>query len=390
MEDMDDDDWNEFQDGQFDQYRDPENEELEDAESEREEEDSDIYSDDELGLSPLSLDVKKLVLKLDAILQLLLTQIKTSLTTTESSDNFLCHTFMVLFESLILPTHRIRCTQFLIFYTCSLDSAFSDDFMGLLAGKIFELNQPTGTRISAASYFASYVARAKYVDSKAVKTCQKLLVQYATSYLDKNEAQVSQKSIGKHGIFYAVVQAILYIFCFRWRDFIQSEEEEEVVVVQASLPSEMTGFQRILTSKLSPLKVCSTHIVDEFARITCSLNMLYCYPFMTKDASSNWRLTNDDNTINTDSTTLHTPTKGSSQELSTLILDRLDTFFPFDPLTLPQSKRFMDGLYQEWTGPTDDESDDGESKSDEDDDDGETEGEEVMAMSYTLTSTSIE
>ena len=366
---MDDDDWNDLQQVDLENYRESEhpNNSSEDGSVESESSEiDDIESEDEASLQPLSLDVRKLVLKLDAILLILLEYFADQLSATNSDRKSHYESLLVIFNALVLPTHRLRCTQFLFFFASSLDPSFSDDLMGLLAGQIFAQGQPTILRISAASYLGSYIARSKFVEGNAVKTCMRLLVQYAVQYLDRHESSVNQKTMSKHGAFYAVVQAILYVFCFRWRDIVSADH------IKGQLPSEMVGFKRILTSQLIPFKVCSVNIVDEFARLTHELDILYCYPFMSRDSTSKWR----DETGNSKLIDKDVASKSNDSDLAATILDRLDTFFPFDPLTLPKSKNFMEGLYQEW------ESNDSDSESSgEDDDEGEH---QIDEMAFSL------
>ena len=36
--------------------------------------------------------------------------------------------------------------------------------------------------------------------------------------------------------------------------------------------------------------------------------------------------------------------------METVVADRLEAFFPFDPFSLPVTKQFMQGIYNEWEG----------------------------------------
>ena len=72
-------------------------------------------------------------------------------------------------------------------------------------------------------------------------------------------------------------------------------------------------------------------IVEEFARITHHLNIIYCYPLINGTASAN-RLE------------LVLPRDSSGKP------SRIDAYFPFDPIFLPKSKLFVQDLYQEWDG----------------------------------------
>jgi RNA polymerase I-specific transcription initiation factor RRN3 len=368
LEDLNEEDWQEVE---FDHYRETQESSSSSSENESENEDDDlnIYSDDEAILSPVSMDIKKLIVKLDGILVLLFKRIQEDI---ESDPQFYYH-LLNIFEKIFLPTHHLRCTQFLIFYASSLNPSYPDDMMGLLVGKILNSNVMPGTRTAATSYLASYVSRAKFTTVESVKTCLSLLVPFCLDFVDKFDQSESKKIVSsKQAVFYAVVQAILYIFCFRWRDLMPVDKA-------GFMPPELNGIKKIMTSKLAPLKVCSIHIVEEFAKLTHSLNILYCYPFMSGSSSSS-------SSHHRDPTTPHqekrTKEVGSSSgvwtkaevlktpmELCANVLERLETFFPFDPLTLPLSKRFVQDLYQEWESMEDSDADSGSDETSDDDGD---------------------
>ena len=287
--------------------------------------DLDLDSDDDFNITPVSMDFKDLLVKLDTSMDLVMGMVSMRL----KEDHEFFQELLIIFDSLILSTYRLRCVQFLYFYITSLQNSFADDFMGLLAGKILDFSQPTVTRIAASSYLASFVARAKFVDQASAKACIRLLNQCALKYIDSyNGGLVTRKTIGNHGIFYSIVQAIIYLFCFRWKQLIDMESK-------GKLPIELASFQRVLTCKLCPFKVCSQHIIEEFARITHSYNMLYCYPFM----SSDMRIPSPNEILE----------KNEMEKLnSKLVLERLELFFPFDPLNLPVTKHRITDIYQEW------------------------------------------
>lgn len=83
--------------------------------------------------------------------------------------------------------------------------------------------------------------------------------------------------------------------------------------------------------------MCSESIVVEFAKITHHLTIMYCYPLIQSSSAR----------ANISMEVSHIPTQ-KTQELSALT--RLETFFPFDPLSLPISKIFVKDCFQEWEG----------------------------------------
>jgi len=69
----------------------------------------------------------------------------------------------------------------------------------------------------------------------------------------------------QNGVFYAVAQAVFLVFCFRWRDLLDEDEEGDVEELVHERPAgvakqwmpELKILQRVVTSSLNPLKVHS-------------------------------------------------------------------------------------------------------------------------------------
>lgn len=128
-------------------------------------------------------------------------------------------TLLSLFDRLILPTLHCRRAQFIVFWCCSLSPAYTDLFLGLIVSRaLFEQTPAAVSRIAAASYIASFVSRAKYIDDQQTRT----VVGYLTAYVDGilTEVRVDpQAVVSSNGlaVFYTVCQALMMIFCFRWK-----------------------------------------------------------------------------------------------------------------------------------------------------------------------------
>ncbi|KAJ3023905.1 UNVERIFIED_CONTAM: hypothetical protein HDU68_008413 [Siphonaria sp. JEL0065] len=215
-----------------------------------------------------------------------------------------------IFERTILPTHQCKYVQFLYFHACSMSSKCTESFLVLLAQKTFDTSSPAIIRCASSAYLSSFVARAKFVEIEAVLYCLKMLNGWALTYVDANEGLMKVGAVldgGKtHACFYSVIQALLYVFCFRWREIVAAAgvgdgggaggdlENGGRSVEYGRLPVEMNGFQRLVQSRFQPLKVCTKSVVAEFARITHKLDMLYCYthiqqqrPVLTTTTSTN-------------------------------------------------------------------------------------------------------
>ncbi|ETW83701.1 hypothetical protein HETIRDRAFT_380901, partial [Heterobasidion irregulare TC 32-1] len=203
------------------------------------------------------------------------------------------HTLLSIFDRTILRTFKSRYTQFLLFWYASLDPEFSDMFQGELVSKaLLDADQPVVTRAAAASYIASFVSRAQFVDQECTRSVMRLLCGFLRSQLDVYEAVASAGLVHSAGmapqnVFYAVAQAVFLIFCFRWRDLLedQGEDVDEYSSVPGHGPDkkwmpELSIVQRMATSLLNPLKHCSENVVLQFARISHATGLVYVYPII--------------------------------------------------------------------------------------------------------------
>ncbi len=243
MDELDDDEHDEIEEALFSQFG--ENSYPESSQVPQEEDES----EDEVSTT-IFVNVRSMVQKLDSILHLLMHYIKT-LNPLELEETF--HVMLRIFECLVLPTHRSRYTQFLWFYLCSLESSFPDIFLGMLVTKTFDISCPDIVRISAVSYISSYIARAKYIQTLSVGTCLQLLNQWAIQYVEKEELMFKVRDLKRHGFFYGVIQSMLYIFCFRWKDLMLDKDGNRVITT--GFPTELEHFDKAITCHLMPLKV---------------------------------------------------------------------------------------------------------------------------------------
>ena len=176
-------------------------------------------------------------------------------------------------------------------------------------------------RQTAAAYIGSFVARAKFIPGDVVQTCLLLFSDWIHSYLNVLDSGV-YPDLHKHATFYSVCQTLLYVFVFRhkciledvnWRSFVRK-----------------LSLERIVSSRLNPLKFCLSSVVDMFARITRMHEIVFCYTILEHNKRS----------ILSNITPVETRDKNNI----------LDSFFPFDPYLLKKSAKFIKPIYQEWTG----------------------------------------
>ncbi|EDO47992.1 predicted protein [Nematostella vectensis] len=216
------------------------------------------------------------------------------------------------FEKVILPTHACCHIQFVMFYICSLDEVFTNSLLEVCWKKVANPGEAGILRQASAAYMASLVARAKYISISTVKTCLELLTHWVHCYIDDHDEACLGADVNKHGPFYSVCQSIFYIFVFRHRQCLETPEGQKFV--------SKLNFQRIVTCKLNPLKVCLPTVVDLFAQVTKLHQVVLCYTVIERNKRSMLPVSS---------------AITSNRTISQLSLQNpLDSFFPFDPYLL--------------------------------------------------------
>ncbi|GAA5884869.1 hypothetical protein JCM6882_007131 [Rhodosporidiobolus microsporus] len=355
----------------------------------------------------------------------------------------LFRTLLDIFDRTLLRTFKTRNVQFVLFYLCSLSISSSDHFVGVLLGRaLFDQDAPPVTRVAAAGYAASFVARAKYVDAGMTRKVVRHLCQYLEGQMDDFARSAAAATSFKGGaaaaggggaggqelpVFYAVAQAVFYIFCFRWRDLLEEDEMDDEAALfglEGGGRRWMMGLETVkkaVGSSFNPLKVCAQPVVTQFASIAHKTGFLYCYGILDanrratsyRDSSSAappsaphmpappLRSVSTSSMLNTLvgsslhlSTPMHSPrstpappsypstpsaaaagTSSSFMPRQLLVAEEMDSFFPFDPFKLPLSSAYIDEIYRVWEDADDEDetSTSGASSSTADDDDSDEE-----------------
>jgi RNA polymerase I-specific transcription initiation factor RRN3 len=318
--------------------------------------------------------------------------------TFERSKTFLrtqFHTLLSIFDRTILRTFKSRYTQFLIFWYTSLDPEFADVFQGMLVDRaLFENsadsttqnNTPAVTRAAAASYLGSFVSRAVFVDREGARRVVAVLCEFLKAHLEAVEELVrgGEHVVGgmsQNTVFYAVTQAVFLIFCFRWRDLLEDEQEEDELLIGKGgkkwMP-QLNVLQRVVTSILNPLRVsftrclflptksdifgqvCSPNVVMQFARVAHATDFIYCYTILESNKRSEYGPSTMEGRV---MSVTSVPVRPASIAFHPIVLGgsinaELNTFFPFDPYRLPKSNVYIQAVYREWSAVAIDEEDD--------------------------------
>ncbi|CAD6448171.1 e7d1355d-5e56-4a84-9447-1ff9f238cabc [Sclerotinia trifoliorum] len=323
----------------------------EDAEDSDDSDAESINSDDATGnQAKRAKEIQGSVEKMDAILDRLFAIYDPYFTdpnSIEAANMF--ETLLGHFANIILPTYRSRHTQFLLFHFAQKSEHLIDQFAGTCVQLAFQPGRPAVLRQSSAAYLASFVARGAHVEPEVVRTVFELIGSNLDHIRTENELTCRGPDLKKYGTFYAMTQALLYIFCFRWRDLIDSSEVFDDEDPAAFIGQDLVWtagiketLSRAIYSKLNPLKICSPPIVSEFAKIAHHLGFMYVYSLL--ETNKRIRLSQFSSAVGNGA--LRDSGNGASNDS----WHQLDAYFPFDPYQLPVSKKWIENDYVQWQG----------------------------------------
>ena len=333
-----------------------------------ESEDDDEDEDDEVQRTK---DIMKNVVKMDSMLDILFEYYDQGFSRGSAKDQIgLLDMLLSQFASIILPALRSRHTQFLLFHFAQRSPAYIDTFVGTCIQIAFDKKkQPAIMRQASAAYLASFVARGRHVPAGIVRD----VFDYISNELEQLRGECEPNCKGPHlkrySDFYSLVQALLYIFCFRWKDLqLNPDEENESDDLGMQEPHFKPGVKEALSrnifSKLNPLKVCSPAIVTEFARVANHLGAVYVFHLL--ETNKRIRFSQFPNPTELG----HKHSNPDRETALSMSADdkhqHLDEYFPFDPYHLPRSKRWIESEYREWAGIPGLEDQEVESEDDED------------------------
>ncbi|KAJ4297157.1 DNA independent RNA polymerase I transcription factor [Collariella sp. IMI 366227] len=258
--------------------------EASDAKNEEEDDDSDVESvlsdeDDLTEDAKRVLTIKSKLETMDAILDLLFSIYNPIFEDPESPEAIEAFQDLLSdFSNVILPHLKSRHTQYLLFKFAMKSNQLMEMFIGTLFNLAFESNRPPVVKQAAVAYLASFTARGARVGSEQVQLITKTFLDYIDHY------RVTHLNCRGPDI-----------FCFRWRDLIDQDLlpsnldwDDPASFVGRELPwmaGLKSGLQANIASKLNPLKCCSPIIVDEFARLSHHLRLIYIYPQIEKNKS---------------------------------------------------------------------------------------------------------
>lgn len=290
----------------------------------------------------------------------------------------------------ILPTQGSRHTQFLLFHFGQMDSEFSNEFSTTMLQLASNRNQPAMIRQSAAAYLAGFIARGAHVNAETIRRVVTVLCNELNKLRRMHLPNCNGPDLSKYGTYYCIAQALLYIFCCRWRELVLNYEDVEDDPLNAGemhwIPGLKDTLNRNIFCELNPLKICAPDIVAQFASICHHLEFISLH--LKLEQNKRFRLTRSISATSLAYSSVVDRETALSNKSGDGVY-QLDAYFPFDPYQLPRSKRWLDGDYVEWRGipGVDEDVDDYpvgdiephvESEMDEDEEDEEAEEEDML------------
>ena len=225
--------------------------------------DSDEESDSEDEGEDSVKRLKETVQKLDAMLEILFTYFSSSFPQepVEEPSQPSFETFELLlhfFDVTVLPTFRSRYTQFILFWAAQKSPRLSDIFLGMLLSQALDMNKSQVSRQAASAYTASFVARAGTLSRQTIRDTVTYLCAWLERFTDDREKECNGADVGRFSTFYAITQAVMYIFCFRWKELkgeklLEGDDEDEMQI--GGWTPGLKVLDRLITSKFNPLKV---------------------------------------------------------------------------------------------------------------------------------------
>jgi RNA polymerase I-specific transcription initiation factor RRN3 len=328
---------------------------LDDSDDDSVSESEETMTDDEQRLRELRLKVAKLDGTMDMLFgyytPLVLDGLKAEIN--DAFQQLLSH-----FATFVLP-RRTRHAQFLIFHFSQMLPEHSSLFARQCLHAIFETGRSLSLRLHACAYLASFTARGAHLPSTIVREIFLGLCEELEAMRRRYEPGCRGPDKRSYSVYYAIAQAILYIFCFRWRDLVTGAAEsvsgdgdasEEDILAEgrelAWLPNMKDILWKNMSSRLNPLKVCSPAIVSEFAKLANHVSLFSIFSIL--ETNKRIRLGNAYVARSISDVGRRETAMDRKQGEAHL---QLEAYFPFDPYALPLSKHWVDGDYNEWKLP---------------------------------------
>jgi RNA polymerase I-specific transcription initiation factor RRN3 len=318
-----------------------------------EDEEDDIMDDDEEDLNARRTKISQAsMIKLDTILNLLFERYTFIMTNELHRADTAFEQLVATFTRSILPAHNSHHCQYLLFRFCQQSPAMLHNFTATLLQIAFDRSRAIAVRSSAVSYLASLAARGARVESEAVIDLFNRLFAELDSLRAGYEVTAKGPDPERYRYYYTVFQACMYLFTFRWREFLvkapkdedgdetrgeDSKGDDDDPSAHRWLPGVREAFSEHIHGRVNPLKVCAPEVVNMFEVLCRHTAFLFLAPKV--ELNRRVRLTRG------------APPAGSLARETALSARRgeeglrLEGHYAFEPYLLPGGRRWVGGLY---------------------------------------------
>jgi RNA polymerase I-specific transcription initiation factor RRN3 len=215
------------------------------------------------------------------------------------------NSIMKAFQSCVLPTHRSRYAQYIIFYAAIRERSHCEAFLSRLIHTALDASVPSTVRVSASCYIGSFLARSTWLDVRTTCAALKVLSDWALLYIEPfKTSSEHQLDPTLHLPFHGVIQALVYTLCY--------------IISHSGVcqfASSELQILSIIRSPLQPLQIIFRPIVKEFGRLACAASLIEPSDLLIA---------------------CQAPLHPSFS----------DSHFPFEPYTLPATLHFFEGNFR--------------------------------------------
>uniref|UniRef100_A0A915CKZ6 RNA polymerase I-specific transcription initiation factor RRN3 n=1 Tax=Ditylenchus dipsaci TaxID=166011 RepID=A0A915CKZ6_9BILA len=181
------------------------------------------------------------------------------------------------FDEHVLYAYDLHSVSYLWLYLCSLSTANSNQMLNYLWNIIrIPVRSPNEWKKThnAASFICAFLARSSFIPMEIACVWLRRMADWCCSYI--NNCETLRTTIGgiQHGTFYAVVQSLLFVFCYRYKELADQGAIDDV---------HQWGLGRIVHSKLEPLRFISQAVALCFANVSRYLQIVYCNHILSPD-----------------------------------------------------------------------------------------------------------
>ncbi|GBF88999.1 hypothetical protein Rsub_01498 [Raphidocelis subcapitata] len=300
-------------------------------------------------------------------------------------------TLLAAFERSLLHTHRSKFTQYLLFRACAEDPArCCGAFVSALLSRLRDARQAPITRAAAAAYLASFLARCALVPEAVVVDVLSQLAAACTDYAARaggggsgggsggggggvvklssagsgagdaaagsgaGGAQAAGGDAQRHAVFYAMVQALLYVLCYHMEPLVHQQRQHP-----GASPAHAAAVKALVRGavvpllghpRLAPLAVCLPSVSAEFVRQAAALGLADLAPLLAAAGAAAQPQPQPQPQAGGEQA--GAAAAAAAAPLVRPAVRPLEMFFPFDPYLLRRSARYLslDSTYVRWRG----------------------------------------